>query len=192
MYTVSILNNIARHIRLDEEEQAYFLSLLEEKELRKKALLLREGDICRYDYFVVKGCFKSYSLNEKGQENIVQFAPENWWTGDLYSFLTGQPTKFYVEAIEDSITIQISKTNLQLLFDKVPKFERFFRILFQNALIAQIQRVDDTLSKSAEEKYQQFLSKYPQLVNRLPQKLIASYIGVTPEFFSALLRKMKQ
>lgn len=185
-----ILKNVSKHISLDQTEKAFFTSLLQYHTVKKKSLLIREGDIVRYEYFVIKGCFKYYSINEKADEHIIMFAPEDWWVSDLYSFLSGQPSQCYLEAIEDSEVLMIGKDDLQLLYDTIPKFERFFRILFQNALVAQFQRVDQTLSMTADERYQQFLQKYPQLEQRLPQKQIAAFLGITPEFLSMIRRKI--
>ena len=138
----------------------------------------------------MKGCFKAYSVDEKGNEHIIFFAPEEWWVGDLYSFLTETPAKYNVEAIEDAAIFQISKSNLELLYINVPKFERLFRILFQNAFVAQLERIDTTLSLTAEEKYFRFREKYPLLEQRLPQKQIAAFLGFSPEFLSMIRKKM--
>ena len=120
----------------------------------------------------------------------IFFAPEEWWVGDLYSFLTETPAKYNVEAIEDAAIFQISKSNLELLYINVPKFERLFRILFQNAFVAQLERIDTTLSLTAEEKYFRFREKYPLLEQRLPQKQIAAFLGFSPEFLSMIRKKM--
>jgi CRP-like cAMP-binding protein len=185
-----LLKNVSKHVTLTQEEADYFVSLLEFREIAKKQFVVREGDICRHEHFVLKGCFKTYSVDEKGNEHIIMFAPEDWWTGDLYSYLTGNPSKFNIEAMEDSEVAMISKQNHQLLYEKVPKFEKFFRILFQNALVAQFQRIDENLSLTAEEKYLQFRARYPQLEGRLPLKQIAGFLGITPEFLSIIRRKL--
>lgn len=185
-----LLKNVSKHVTLTQEEADYFVSLLEFREIAKKQFVVREGDICRHEHFVLKGCFKTYSVDEKGNEHIIMFAPEDWWTGDLYSYLTGNPSKFNIEAMEDSEVAMISKQNHLLLYEKVPKFEKFFRILFQNALVAQFQRIDENLSLTAEEKYLQFRARYPQLEGRLPLKQIAGFLGITPEFLSIIRRKL--
>jgi CRP-like cAMP-binding protein len=190
MNTELILKNVSKHISLDQTETDFFISLLEYRKIKKKELLIREGDIVRHDHFVLKGCFKTYSVDDKGDEHIIMFAPEDWWVGDLHSFLTETPSGFYTEALEDSEILQISKTNQQRLYDEVPKFERFFRIIFQNALVTQFKRIDQNLSMTADEKYLEFRNKYPQLEQRLPQKQIAAFLGITPEFLSMIRRKM--
>lgn len=184
-----ILESIAKHIVLDRTEIDYFLSLLEVKSLKKKELLIREGDIVKHEYFVASGCFKTYSVDERGIEHITLFASEGWWTGNLASFLTGKPSELYTEAIEDSELLHISKENKERLYQQVPKFERFFRILYQNALMTQFQRVNQNISMLAPEKYLHFQSQYPLLAQRIPQKHIASFLGITPEFLSMIRRR---
>lgn len=185
-----ILQNISRHITLDKTEEDFFLSLLQYRRIKKKEFIVKEGEVCKAQHFVIRGCFKSYSIDEKGGEHVVMFAPEDYWMGDLYSFLTDNPSRLYTEALEDSEIFLISRTNVQRLYEQVPKFERFFRILFQNALLAQFQRIDQNLTLSGEEKYLLFREKYPQLEQRLSQKQIAAYLGITPEFLSIVRRRL--
>lgn len=185
-----ILQNITRHITLDKTEENFFLSLLQYRRIKKKEFIVNEGEVCKAQHFVIRGCFKSYSIDEKGGEHVVMFAPEDYWMGDLYSFLTDKPSRLYTEALEDSEIFVISRSDVQRLYDQVPKFERFFRVLFQNALIAQFQRVDDNLSLTGEEKYLQFCEKFPLLEQRLSQKQIAAYLGMTPEFLSIVRRRL--
>ncbi len=185
-----ILANIGKHIQLDPPEIDFFTSLLQYRQVAKKEIIVQEGSICRYEHFVISGCFKSFSTDNKGNEHILLFAAEDWWCGDLYSFLTGKPARFTTAAIEDAEIFMIHKEDQLKLYEKVPKFERFYRLLFQNALVAQFNRIDQNLSLSAEEKYLQFRQQYPHLEQRIPQKEIASYLGITPEFLSKLRRKM--
>ncbi len=189
MNTTLLLQNISRHILLDKTETDFFLSLLEYRKVKKKFCLVREGDIVRHEYFVLRGCFKTYSVDEKGNEHITMFASEGWWTGNICSFLTGNPSDLYTEALEDSEVVQISKENKERLFEQVPKFERFFRILYQNALMSQFQRINQNLSLLAADKYRHFQAQYPTLEQRLPQKQIASFLGITPEFLSIIRRR---
>ncbi|MES1224306.1 MAG: cyclic nucleotide-binding domain-containing protein, partial [Bacteroidota bacterium] len=131
-----VLKNISRYIQLTKEETDYFISLLKEKKIRRKQYLLQEGDVCHYEYFVTKGCLRTYQLDQKGQEYIVQFAIEDWWIGDMYSFITQKPSKYNIDALEDSVVLAIEKKLLDELYIRVPKFEKFFRHLLQNAFIA--------------------------------------------------------
>jgi len=187
-----LLSNLSKHISLNTEEIEFFTSLLKAKSLAKREFLLREGEICRYDSFVTKGCLASYSQGENGVEHIIDFLIEEWWANDLYSFLTQTRSQSYIKALEDTEVLQISKNSLELLYKEIPKFERFFRILFQNAYIAQREQIDSTLTHTAEERYRLFLRKKPYAEKRFSQKDIASYLGVTPQFLSALKKKIRR
>ena len=184
-----ILKNISRHIQLNEKEVEYFTSLLTERKIKRKEFLLKEGEINTHESFITKGCLRNYTIDEKGVEHIIVFSIEDWWTSDLYSFLTQTPATFNIDALEDTEVLQISKINLEKLFENVPSFERFFRIMFQKAFIAQQKRISDNLSLSAEERYDFFVAKYPQIEQRVPQKQVAAYLGITPEFLSMLRKK---
>jgi len=187
-----LLSNISKHISLTSEETDFFTTLLHSRSLEPGEFLLREGEVCRYESFINKGCLKSYYMDENADEHIVDFLIEEWWADDLYSFFTGTPAKSNIKAIEKTELIQISKNNLELLFQKVSKFERFFRILFQNAYIAQKNQINQILSAPAEERYILFLKHKPYAYKRFSQKDIASYIGVTPQFLSGLKKKMRK
>ena len=186
-----LLSNISKHISLTAEETEFFMSLLNSKSLKRGEFLLREGEVCRYESFINKGCLKSYYMDENVDEHIVDFLIEEWWADDLYSFFTGTASASNIKAIEKTELIQISKNNLELLFQKVPKFERFFRILFQNAYIAQKSQINQILSFPAEERYLLFLKHKPYAEKRFSQKDIAAYLGVTPQFLSTLKKKMR-
>lgn len=181
-----ILKNISRFITLDADEEKYFSSLLKVKRLKKKQYLLQEGDISRYEYFVNKGCLRTYSVDEKGQEHIIQFAIEDWWTGDMYSFLTQTPARYTIDALEDTELLCLDKPLLEELYIKVPKFEKFFRHLLQNAFIAVQRRIIESMSLTANERYCRFIENYPLMEQRLPLKQIASYLGITPESLSRI------
>lgn len=190
MNTDLLLSHIFKHISLDAEEIQYFCSLLKERKLRAGIFLLREGDLCRHQSFVTRGALKTFFLGENGVEHIIDFSIEEWWADDLYSMLTQTPARLNIKAIEDTTVLQISKTDLDLLYKKIPRFERFFRILFQNAYITQREQINNALSTSAEERYQLFLQKKPYAEKRFPQKDIASYLGITPQFFSKMKNRM--
>lgn len=184
-----ILHNVGRHISLTAEEQNHFTSLLKTRTLRKRQYLLQEGDIMRYECFVSRGCLRTYETDNKGQEHIVQFAFEDWWTGDLYSFLTGQPTCFSVDALEDSELLLIERQQLEQLYQDIPAFNKFFRILMQNSLIAMQRRISENLRMTAEERYRNFTTRYPQFEQRLSLRHIASYLGITPESLSRIRKQ---
>lgn len=184
-----LLQHISRHIQLDPTEEAYFLSLIQLKTIRKKEFLLKQGEICKTENFLLSGCMRTFKLNEQGEEQVMQFGIEDWWVGDLYSFLTQTPASYSIDALEDTDVAQITKENLDKLYEQVPKFDRFFRLILQNAFIAQQDRIHQNLSLTAEERYEEFVRRYPQLEQRVAQKHIASYLGITPVFLSMLRRK---
>lgn len=185
-----ILKNISRHITLTEEEKSTFFSLLQHKKVSKKEILLRAGDVAKYTNFINRGCLRVYNVDEKGFVHIALFAIEDYWISDLYSFLTQTPASMYIDALEETEVFQITHSNMELLYQNVPKFERFFRIMHQNAFIAQHQRIMKKISATAEEQYFQFIKKYPKLETRISQKQIAAYLGITPEFLSMMKKKM--
>jgi len=184
-----LISSISRHISLTAEEMEFFTSLLKSKFLANGEFLLREGDVCKYESFVVKGCLKTYYLDEMGIEHIIDFSIEEWWADDLYSLLTQTASKSNIKAIGDTDILQLGKTDLELLYQKIPKFERFFRILFQNAYITQREQINQALSASAEERYLLFLKKKPYAEKRFAQKDIASYLGITPSIFKHFKEK---
>jgi CRP/FNR family transcriptional regulator, anaerobic regulatory protein len=185
----AILQNIYKHINLTPEESAIFVGYLEGRTLKKRQFLTRGGKVFRNSAFVKSGCLRGFNIDKNGFEHVLSLAPENWWMGDLYSTITGNPGMLHIQAIEDCELWLLSRENQEELFLKVPKFERFFRILIEHSLVAHQQRISDNMSHTAEERYELFCAKYPMLKNRLPNKYIASYIGVTPEFFSKMKNK---
>jgi CRP-like cAMP-binding protein len=185
-----LLSNFSKHIFLTAEEIEFLTPLLKSKSLTTGEFLLREGEICKYVSFVTKGCVKTYYQDENGFEHIIDFSIEEWWADDLYSYLTQTPSRYSIKAIEPSDVLQISKPDLELLYKKISKLERFFRILFQNAYITQREQINQTLSASAEERYRLFLKKKPYAEKRFLQKDIASYLGITPQFLSTLKKKI--
>ena len=187
-----ILQNINRFITLTEEEKIYFISLLQVKKLRKRQYLLQEGDVSRNEYFVTKGCLRTYYIDDRGIEHVVQFAIEDWWINDMYSFLTQKPARYTIDALEDSEVVYFDKSVQETLFAKVPKFERFFRLLLQNAFISLQERILSGMSQTAEERYIDFINKYPRFEQRLPQHQVASYLGITPESLSRIRKKRSE
>lgn len=184
-----ILTNVTRFIQLTEAEKQFFISILKHRKFRKKQYVLQAGDISRYENFVIKGLLRAYSVDDKGQERIAMFAMENWWISDLYSFLTETPASQHIDALEDSEVLSIEKPDLERLYTEIPKFERFFRIILQNAFIAGQRRILGNISQTAEEQYHNFIKKYPTLEQRIPQHQIASFLGITPETISRIRRQ---
>ncbi len=173
-------------INITEEEFDYAKTLFIPKKLRKKRFLLQDGDICMFTAFLEKGLLRSYSIDNKGNEHILQFGMQGWWTADLYSFLTGEASEYNIEALEDSELLLITKSSWDLLLNEVPAFERYFIILIQNNLIATQRRLMGTMTTTAEERYTKLLQDFPDIIQRVPQHMIASYIGVTRETLSRL------
>ena len=187
-----IINNVSRFIELTDLEKRRFISLLKEITVKKKNFLLQEGDVAKYEYFITKGCLKSYTLDEHGTQHISMFGIENYWTTDMVSFISSEPSQFFIEALEDTELLAISRTNYERLFKEIPKFERFYRILYQRSLMSYIRRTNHGISLIAEERYLRFKKRYPQIFNRIKQKDLAAYIGVTPEFMSMIKAKIKK
>jgi CRP-like cAMP-binding protein len=186
----SIVQHVSKHITLSAEEVNFFTSCLKQKELQRKDFLLREGQVAKSINYIHKGALKAYYLDKESDENIIMLAIDDWWVTDMYSFATGNSAMQYISAIEDTVVFQLPKNEFDTLLYKVPLFERFFRILMQNAYIREQLRIIQNLSMPAEERYLNFLKKYPHLVQRVSQKQIASYIGVSPEFLSAMRKRI--
>jgi CRP-like cAMP-binding protein len=185
-----LLEDIARHITLDPEEQEKLSSLFEIKSYKAKTILLRKGEICNYVYFINKGILRNYALDRNDIEHLFRIADRGCWISSFKSFQTQTPSDFCIEVIEDAEVVQFSYKNFELLTQNIPKTERYFRILMSNQLIDFSERIKDSLTLTAEENYIQFVKKFPSLANQIAQKHIASYIGVTPSFFSRMKAKM--
>lgn len=185
-----ILQNIALHVQLTPDEEQLFLSKIEIKNYKPKTMLLHAGEICKHSYFVTSGLVRSFTINDHIIEHVMGFACEGWWIGNMYSLLSQKPGNLFIEVLENSEVALLSKEHQEILYGDIPKLERFFRILTENSLVAHQERLMDNLSLSAEERYDKFCKKYPSLIHKVPQKHIASYIGVTPEFFSKMKSRL--
>ncbi len=184
-----LIKNFSRFVTLSNEDVSIIQSLFIPKKFRKHQYILQEGNVSRWETYVVTGLSRTYEVDDKGLEHVLQFGPEDWWVGDLFSFLTETPTKFNVDCLEDSLVLQISKPDLELLYQKVPAIERYFRIIVQNAYIASITRISSTLRKTAPERYREFITRYPMIDQRVPNHQIASYLGITPQSLSRIRSK---
>jgi CRP-like cAMP-binding protein len=186
----AILSNFAMHIALDPEEQDQALALLQHKTIAKRTFLLHAGSVDKGIYFVNKGCLRMFHTDKEGQEHTICFYPENWWACDIVSFFKVKPAMNTIQALEDTEVFYLTLPALEELFLKVPKFERFFRILTQNGFDMYQRRIISNLSKTAEKRYLLFRKHYPGLEQRIAQKHIAGYLGITPAFLS-MMRKEK-
>lgn len=186
----AIIKNISKHIQLDDDEKKYFLSILHYKKLEKGTVLLNYGEIAKSQYFVIDGCLRNYSIDEDGKEHVIAFAPANWWVSDLYSYITETPAEHTIDALIPTEVFEIMKWDMDKVFDKIPKFERFFRILFQNSMVNQMRRIKQGMSVPAEDRYKEFIKQYPDIFQHIPLKHIASYLGISPEFLSKIRNKI--
>jgi CRP-like cAMP-binding protein len=187
----TLISAVSKYISLTPDEINLFSSLIQIKSIATNSYLLKEGAVCRYESFVTKGCLKTFYQDENGFEHILDFSIEGWWASDLYSLLTQTASTLNIKATEDTEVLQISIQKLELLYARVPKFERFFRILFQNAFIAQRDQINLSLYAPAEQRYKIFMKKKPYAIKRFTQKDIASYLGVTPQFLSSMKKKLR-
>ncbi|MBB1192397.1 Crp/Fnr family transcriptional regulator [Flavobacterium sp. SOK18b] len=190
MYT-QINSNITRYVSFSSSELEIFNSLLTYKEVPKKTMLLQEGEICNFEIFVIKGCVRKYYIDANGFEVILQFAIENAWVSDSsFSIYENKPSRVFIETLEDCEFFVFNPETKEELFAKAPRFERAFRILMQRSLAVTQERLFQTISRSATEKYQEFTAQYPTLSQRVAQHYIASYLGISAEFLSKIRTKM--
>jgi CRP-like cAMP-binding protein len=186
-----INQNICRYVSFETDELAIFNSLLTYKKVAKKTILLHEGERCDFEAFVIKGCVRKYYIDSNGFEVILQFAIEDAWVSDTsFSIYEDNPSRVYIETLEDCEFFLFSPQTKERLFEEAPKFERAFRILMQRSLSATQNRLFNTISKTATEKYLEFLELYPTLSQRVAQHYIASYLGISAEFLSKIRTKM--
>src|SRR6476469_4456188 len=183
---------LAEKVAFTADDQAVIKEYLTPKKLRKKQYLLQEEDVCKAIAFVEKGALRAYTVDEKGMEHIIQFAPEGWTISDLYSFLTGEPATYNIDALEDSELVLITKPAQEELLQRVPKYETYLRLQLTGAYIAMQRRLTSIISLPLEERYTSFTAQYPDIVQRVPQHMLASYMGLTPETLSRVRRKMTQ
>jgi len=186
------IDNIQKHIHLNKEEIQLVLSVMKPKKLKKKQFFMTEGDFCQNTAFVLSGCLRSYFIDANGFEHNLQFAIEDWWMADMMSFTTQKPGRLNIEALEDSEMLTLSRHDQLSLFERCPKFEKYFRIITENGIISTQNRLLDNLSLPAMERYQNFSKKYPMLLQRLPQIQIAAFLGMTPEFLSKIRHQMSK
>lgn len=187
-----LLQYVSKHISLTDQEAEIFLSNFEAKSFKKNDFIGKQGDIPRVQNFIISGGARMYLIDDKGDEHTIQFGVENWWLGDLGNFITQTPADYNIQCFEATQVLQLSYTNLQKLYGTIPKLERFYRIIIQNAYVSAQRRIVNKTRLSATERYLDFRNKYPHLEQRVPQYMIASYLGITKEFLSKLRRQLMQ
>jgi len=171
---------------LSPSESARIRSLAIIKKLRKKQYLLQEGDVWKYNAFITSGCLRTYSVDDKGNEHVIGLGVECWWMGDRESLLSGNPSRYHIDAIEDSELVMFTKSNFDILTAEIPAFNEMVNTILQRSFIASQNRINASLSLTAEEKYLNFLERYAVFANRVPQAMIASFLGMTPETLSRI------
>lgn len=184
-----LLSYFERLIPLSKEEKELVTQKFHPRLYRKKQYVLQEGDVCMQMNFIVRGCLRMYKIDDKGGTHILQFSAEDNWLTDLGSFYSETPSELAIDALEDTMVLRIGHDDLIALYTDAPKFHRIFRVLIENSYISLQKRLLQTISSTAEDRYQYFIDTYPHLINRLPQTQIASFLGITPEFLSRLRNK---
>ncbi len=182
----SLLTYISRHIDLSEQEISLLCEHGKIRNYLKGQFIVQQGDVCKYESYIISGCAKTFFIDQEGNEHVVMFAIEDWWTSDLGSFIMQQPADYNVQCLEKTKVVQFSHESLELMYAQIPKLERFFRIIIQNAFVASQKRVVRNLSLPAKERYLIFRKQYPEIEQRVPQYLIASYLGITKQFLSKI------
>ena len=187
-----LLDYINKHIDLTAEEETLLLSKIVHRNYLKNQYIVQQGDVCKTECFILSGCTKTFYVDKEGQEHIVMFAIEDWWTSDMGSFITQTPADYNVQCIENTELIQISYETIEALYIEIPKLERFFRKIIERALVASQKRIIRNFSLTAKERYLIFKETYPKIEQRVPQYMIASYLGISKEFLSKIKSQLIQ
>lgn len=184
-----LFEHIKKFTKVSEEEFASILQFFEPLSVKKKTCLLQETQLCRKNFFVVKGCLRMYFMKDTGIEQTTQFALENWWITDGLSFMQQKPSSFYIQAVENSEVLALSFEAQEKMFAEFPQMERYFRMVHQKAFAASQLRIKYLYDYSREELYFNFANSYPAFIQRIPQYLLASFLGFTPEYLSEIKKK---
>lgn len=184
-----LLSHIQKYVPLTHDEQEVITQYVQCLTVKKKQYLFTEGDLCSAQYFVIEGCLRMYFIKESGVEQIIQFGIDNWWISDYTSLTLVTPSQFYLQAVQPSRLLVLKKDKQEEVFERVPKLENYFRRIYQRAYAAAQTRQIYFSDLSGEEKYHHFASRFPDFVQRIPQYMLASYLGFTPEFLSKIRAK---
>lgn len=188
----SLLSNISKFVSLTNDEQITLSEILQYQKIEKKKILLREGEVCKFEYYIIKGCIRTFYVNESGVEVTLQFGLEDWWVSDVCSFSEQSPSRLFVESLEDCEVLMLTPTTKEKLLKVIPKLERYFRLLVQKHMNALQNRLINTISTSATARYLEFIATYPDVQFRVPQYYIASYLGVSAEFVSKIRKRLAE
>jgi len=185
-----LFSHIQEKVTLTDNDKEAIKTFFISKKLRKRQYLLQEGDVCKYMTFITKGLLRTYNVDDKGDEHMSVFGWEGWWLSDFNSFLSQTPAVFNIDAIEDSELLMISRADYEALMIKVPIMDRYFRILYQNSIVTKERRLMSSITHTAEEKYVKLTESNPKMIERVPQNLIASYLGIAPETLSRIKKNI--
>jgi len=185
-----LFEHIGKKVSLSDAERLAVKDFFTPKSLRKRQYLLQAGDRCKYLAFIAEGLLRTYNTDDKGNEHVSVFGWEGWWLSDFNSFLTGEPAIYNIDAIEDAQLLLLSRADYEKLTLNVPIMDRYFRILFQNSILTKERRLTSSISHTAKEKYLEFISSNPEVSQRIPQHLIASYLGIAPETISRIKKDL--
>lgn len=186
----SILNNISKYVTLEKEETEKLTAIIRTTKIKKRQFIDQPGYVCQYRNYVVKGAFRSYFIDAEGKEHTVQIAIEDWFVSDFYSYITQTPATLFVEALEDATIFQMTYNDIEGLCKEIHGLSEYFRVSTERAFAFSRKRALSNLSMTAEERYLEILERYPNIVKRVPQKVIASYLGMTPEFMSKIRKNL--
>ncbi len=182
----AFINYINKHVVLTKEEEIILLSKLSYRKYLKGQYVVQQGDVCKYSGFIISGCTRTFYVDDEGHEHVVMFSLEDWWASEIGSFVTQTPSDYNVQCIENTELIQLSYDNQEELFIEIPKLERFFRLILERAFVDSQKRIVRSFSLTAKEQYLHFKTQYPETEQRIPQYMIASYLGITKEFLSRI------
>lgn len=188
----AFLDYVYKFITLSEEQEILLLSKVAHRKYLKNQYMVQQGNICETSNFILKGCTKTFYVSDDAQEHIIAFAIEDWWTADLGSFISQSPADFNIQCIEDTDVVQFTHENLQQLYQQIPQLERLFRKIVERAYVASQKRIVRNFSLTAKERYEIFTKNYKTLEQRVPQYMVASYLGITKEFLSKIKSQLLQ
>lgn len=184
-----LIEYIDKNAQFSKTEQEEFCKYFRLKSIKKKALLLKQGQVCKFEGFVVDGCFRIFSIDKKGNENTLYFAAKNWWLMDIDSFMNHKPSDLNIQALEDSQVLIITQQDKDALYNEIPSAEKLFRIMFQKSIVAWQRRLVQNHSLTAKERYFDFVENYPDIASKITDRQTASYLGITHEFLSKIKKQ---